>query len=309
MTKWANGKSLAQTQTYERSDDQEQFPAYLYDIAHKNGEWLLTLWNETPSTDNKVASVKASGSVGDARVYENSIEKGSIPGFATYFWFLPQEGVFANLRFQHAASGHSALRSYLKGYLERSSDFVRYDQSKRKEGSDVKITGYAEQNHSEVRDLAPRFSSSVYTKPGQTDMLLNRFADVRRVIHKVTLHLKNTDDLAFWQSAWRRLKGSDRTAQGDDVTVEYDIKTQLTRAEMSSIISTADIDKASWDDVGFELKGEPSPFWLSKSYAREKLDLDVVRQNIEIVDSASLLDELQRRKVHLLKLLSNESRR
>lgn len=306
---WSRRKSLAQTQTFQPADTDSFLPVYLFDIQQIDGESLVTLWNQTPANENAVASVMADGSVGQARVHMNSIVPGSIPGFATYFWFIPDKNVFANVRFQHAISGHLPMRSYMRGFIERSSMHVVYapdGSSSGKGGVDIEILGYRKDTSSQVQnDLAPRFSTSVFTKPGEFDMLLQNAYNITKVRRRTTLQLQTAEDLALWQQMWRRIRGTARPAHSDSVAVEYDIKTTVTEAEVKAIIEqwNSEEDKPTWDDYGFQLKGESQTHWLSRAYARDNFDLDVDRRDAEVVDGESLLKELQRKRPTILKLL------
>ena len=60
---------------------------------------------------------------------------------------------------------------------------------------------------------------------------------------------------------------------------------------------------SKWDDIGFTLKGEQVPRWLSNSLARDQFDLDVKRIDEEIVDATSLLEKLTEKRDLILALL------
>lgn len=309
LVKWSHGKSLSETQTFQSADTDGFLPVYLFDVKQSDGETLLTLWNQVPANENSIASVMANGSVGKAKVHLNELVPGSIPGFATYFWFIPDENLFANVRFQHAVSGHMPMRSYIRGFLERSSSHVVYesnDASNGKGGADLEIAGYRKDLSCPVQNnVTPRFSTSVFTKPGETDMLLQNAHNIIRVRRRTTLQLQSAEDLALWQQLWRRVRGTARPAHSDPVAVEYDIKTAVTEDEVKAIVKqwNSEDDKPTWDDFGFQLKGEQQTHWLSRAYARDSFDLDVDRRDAEVVDGESLLKELQQKRSTILKLL------
>lgn len=60
---------------------------------------------------------------------------------------------------------------------------------------------------------------------------------------------------------------------------------------------------SKWDDIGFTLKGEQVPRWLSNSLARDQYKLDVKRIDDEIVDASSLLEKLTDKRNFILSLL------
>lgn len=298
---WSVGKSLGQTQTFQAPPKSELLPVYLYNIVSDGDDWLIVLWNQIPATNNRVASIQANGMVGGAQVHMNGVASGTIPGFATYFWFVPELNVFASIRFQHAVVGHAGLRAYAKGYIERHTPFVAFKNNP--VTADIEIEGYRKTPSAPIKNLAPRFHSEPFQKPGAHDMLLKNFSRVTKVLRKTTLELQTPEDLALWQSAWRKVRGQPAPAQVDPVSISYEISTALSKQEMLEIIQHASTDVESWDDIGFMLKNEPNPHWLSKSFARDTFDLEVLRLNDEIVDLQALLAELKSRRKSLLSLL------
>ncbi|MFO7127347.1 hypothetical protein P3E14_32305, partial [Pseudomonas aeruginosa] len=55
--------------------------------------------------------------VGNTEVVLKEIPEGGIPGFATYFWFLPERNVFASIKFQHLITGQKPMQEYMESYL------------------------------------------------------------------------------------------------------------------------------------------------------------------------------------------------
>lgn len=298
---WSTGKALGQTQTFQAPPNADQLPVYLYDIASRGSDWLVVLWNQIPATNNRVASVQANGVVGGAQIHMNSVATGTIPGFATYFWFIPSKNVFASIRFQHATVGHAGLRAYTRGYIERHTPFTVYQNNPTT--ADIEIIGYRATASAAVQNLAPRFHSEPFRKPGEHDMLLKNALRITKVLRKTTLELQTPEDLALWQSAWRKIRGRSTPAQVDPVSISYEIGTTLSKTDVQEIIDHASKDTETWDDIGFMLKSDPNPHWLSKSFARDTFDIQVQRVNEEIVDLDALLGELDSQRTRLLDLL------
>ncbi|QPS09650.1 hypothetical protein I6G66_06410 [Delftia acidovorans] len=301
LKSWSTGKSLGQTQTFQAPLNSDQLPVYLYDIASLGSDWLVVLWNQIPATNNRVASVQANGVVGGAQVHMNSVATGTIPGFATYFWFIPSANVFASIRFQHATVGHAGLRAYARGYIERHTPFTAYE--KNPTTADIEIVGYRSSPSAAVRNLAPRFQSEPFRKPGEHDMLLKNYSRITKVLRKTTLELQTPEDLDFWQSAWRKIRGRAIPAQIDPVSISYEISTVLSKKDVQDIIDHSATDTETWDDIGFMLKNDQTPHWLSKSFARDTFDIQVQRVNEEIVNLDELLKELDSQRTRLLDLL------
>lgn len=308
LERWANGKQLAQTQTFQHaalSNGDTALPVYLYNIKRRGDEWLLIVWNEVPATNSQIASVMANGHVGQAQIHMNNVVAGSIPGFATYFWFLPERGIFANIRFQHAAGGHAALQTYLLGYLERFSEHVVFAPEASGSAFDIEIEGYRAIGSDASENLNPRYRSSIYTKPGQHEFLVQNASLITKVLRRTHLELQTGEDLALWQKLWRKVRPTERPATTDPVSLQYEMKASMTPEEVQAIIDASDADTSAsaWDDIGFQLTRESSPRWLNKSYARDKFDLDISRENAEIVNIDSLLDAITQKRDVLLTLL------
>ncbi|EPO6703957.1 hypothetical protein ACUDWF_003147, partial [Pseudomonas aeruginosa] len=100
LHRWSQGKQLAETKTYEPAQDSDLLPVYLMGIEPAADSHLVTMWNQTPSVEGNFAAAMGNSQVGNTEVVLKEIPEGGIPGFATYFWFLPELGVFASIKFQ-----------------------------------------------------------------------------------------------------------------------------------------------------------------------------------------------------------------
>jgi hypothetical protein len=91
----------------------------------------------------------------------------------------------------------------------------------------------------------------------------------------------------------------------NDVRVKYELDHTPDADELEAIIEDwiAEHD-ARWDDVGFQIEGEQSPFWLSHSVAKTKFDLNIQRDNAEIINAESLLEALTENRAEILNLIA-----
>ncbi|WP_230848887.1 hypothetical protein, partial [Achromobacter xylosoxidans] len=140
IARWASGLRLEQTKTYTPIEG-GTLPVYLADVGQSGTTWLITLWNETHGVDEEVPSLMANAGVGQAAVILNKAKAGSIPGFATYFWFIPDLGVFATLRFVRPFTGQTGLQNYISSFLEHFSSFCVRETD---EEGEIKVVGYRE---------------------------------------------------------------------------------------------------------------------------------------------------------------------
>jgi hypothetical protein len=62
---------------------------------------------------------------------------------------------------------------------------------------------------------------------------------------------------------------------------------------------------SKWDDFGVKITGHPDIHWVSHTLARQEFDLDVVRDNDEVVNTISLLDALLGNRAQILAVVSS----
>lgn len=123
---WSAGKLLGDTKLIQ-PDGGDDLPVYLFEIDEKDGCALVTTWNEIPATnDNKVASVAANDKVGKATMHLNDVKAGTIPGFPTFFWLLPNRDLLATLRILVSYPGCLDAVASLDGGVDVGSG--RHDQ-------------------------------------------------------------------------------------------------------------------------------------------------------------------------------------
>lgn len=299
---WGKGKHLVATKTFEPADGEDIHPAYLMDIRSRDNTWLITTWNQTPAHEAGVASVRGTSNVGRAEVVMNSVERGSIPGFATYFWFVPSAHVFASVRFQHLWTGQKSLQKYAESFLSSFSDHVVFGEEEDK----VIVQGYAKNPATDSpEDLYPRFRTALVRKPGARDFIRQNRLRINKVIRKTMLKLDRAEDLSKWQSLIRWMHRQEPNLRPDRVRVQYELSGAVTDQDLDGIFADWDAGHESeWDDYGFMLRGEAGhPHWLSHTLAREKFPLEVVRNNDEVVNAESLLSALLSKRDEILNLI------
>lgn len=301
LQRWSQGKQLAETQTIGQDageGEAEQLPVYLLDVRANRDNWLITLWNQTPAVEGQVASVRRDAVVGRADVVMNDLAPGTIPGFATYFYVVPSINAVAGIRFQHLAFGHLGMRRYLSGFVRQYSRHVVWSEDPGPEGG-LEILGYARAPEDEPLHLSPYFKSAILKQGGERELLVRRARDVRRVVRRSLLQAGRRPDRALWQNLLQRVGLAEPPAAPPAVKLEYEMSVRLEPAEMRELADQWDDEAAEaedWEDIGFILRGEQTPHWLSKSVARLKIDLDIERDSAEIVNPESLLAQLVRHR-------------
>lgn len=297
LQQWSQNKQLTETQTFGAvvaEGEAEQLPVYLLDIRGGRDDWLLTLWNQTPSTRGMVASIPTSAVVGNVDVVMNELAPNTIPGYATYFYFVPSLSAFAAVRFQHMVFGHAGMKHYMSGFVRQFTRHVRWSDAPNAEGA-LEILGYAAAAGDEPQAFTPYFRSEVMKQGGERELLVQRAREVRKIIRKAELNNGRRQDLDLWQRLLRRAGMAEAPEAPAAVRLEYELPARFEPEQMRELQERWDIESADmeeWDDIGFKLQGEQTPYWLSKSVARGTHELDIVRDNDEVVNAQSLLEQL-----------------
>jgi hypothetical protein len=295
---WAfkQGMKLGQTCTFEPTGEQVAYRTFCFDLIKdlQSGTYLLTTWNELPSSQGKMAAVKGLDPVGEAEVNLTEIPDGSIPGYATYFWILPEKEMLATLQFQHSFNGRKHLEMYLKGFLCRyDENFVVTQESAI---DSTNILGYKNGSDSELRtNLYPQFNSLLYRKPGQLDFIRQNWHRVRQVIRKDTIKFSIEENRTLWQQLLKTVGvGSNNFPSDESERFQFTLNYHPSEEDVNEMIRFWENQKqeSKWDDIGFKLEREEDVRWLSHSMAKTEFPLDIIRNNDEIVDTQSLLDQV-----------------
>lgn len=298
---WSAGKKLIETKVSEVEESDTQGNTYLFDIKEKDGTWLVTTWNETPSVEGNVVSVQGDSNVGDATIHMNPIAEGSIPGYATYFWLIPSRRVFASIRFHHPQTAQKPFSAYLEKFLETHGRHVVVGEPN--EESDYPIVGYAEDANDDPAHYYPRFRTELVRNPGQKQFMLDNIDKITKVIRKEVLDLTHTDRLSFWQKMLRQAGLSAPPVLPIKPRISFELPFKPTAADINNLFQEWDDGgENKWDDFGIKLTGDNEIHWVSHTLARKRFDLTIERDNAEIVNSQSLIDALLARKQHILAL-------
>jgi hypothetical protein len=300
-----DGMTLEQTCTYEAGDYKPSYRTFCFDLIREQSSntFLLTTWNELPSSSSKFAAVRGLDPVGGATVNLTDVPKGSIPGYATYFWFIPQRDLIATIQFQHNYNGRENMEVYLRGFLAKFSDHV---VTSSKNGTIV--LGYRKsEGYPCDPSLNPQFKSMLHRRKGQVEHIRNNFEKIRKVIRKEALSFGSDDRVAFWQTVLQRFGVSqpqcpDKESERIKIEMNYSPSEQDLE-EMISFWQTHDEIGEKWDDLGFKMEGETEVRWLSHCLAKSEFNLDIIRDNDEIINSESLLNQLSLNESLILGIL------
>lgn len=308
LAAWSNGAALALTKLFDPLGD--DLPVYLFGMRQVGNDWTFTTWNEIPAHDGKVASVSRRAVVGQAQVHLNAVDADDIPGYATYFWAVPDQNLIASIRFNHAVSGQQGMRSYIERFMALESSHAVQEQN---DGGEARIVGYVENADAPMTKVAPRFRTGAYVKPGQVRYILNNHARVKKVVRRAHLHIVNPAEQTLLQGFVQFLRGGNGNNHAAvDRSAYVELEYTPTQDELRAMIEaeTADLDASAWDDMGFIMHGETSKtYWLGRASASDRLQLDVERDadTGAIVTLESLSAALAANRAAILRILQDNA--
>lgn len=299
-------KPLSETCTYEIAEGDSFLHTYCFDSkVAKNKDVFLVTWNETETLEGAMATVNGTDLAGQAKVRSTSVLPGHIPGYPTYFWFIPSSNAFATLRFsKQRANGHSALKRLISEFLAKCGSHAVY--AKPNAESEIEIIGYRKGPKDKVIDVHPHFESKQKRFPGKLEYLRKNRSKVLKVIRKSTLTSESPDDRSLWQ----KLLGNMGVVTEAGLKGELKVKSELpfipSEQQMEEMIAQWDEDSGSkWIDVGFKLRGEKDIKWLSHTAVKTIVSLDVVRDASGVISTSSIESAISGHRARLLKLLGS----
>ncbi len=302
LRQWGSNKRLAHTKTFDPRPTSGTLPVYLVDVTEANDSWLLTLWNQAQNTEGTIASINGQASVGSAEVTETEVEAGHIPGHASYFWFLPEHGVMASIRFQHPTTGVDPMNQYLHSFIRNFSSFVVLGDLD--ESGQRPVLGYRASENADLHRLSPRFKTKVFVKQGPIDYIASRAQAVRKIKRKAKLQLAIQADRSAFQWLLGNMNLANHQTTQQEAKIHFEVAVDgLSVEEVNEMVEQWYGDDSDDSDVGFALQGDSKEYWLGRAYARDTLTLDLVRNDAELVQPQSLLNELARHKRHILGLM------
>ncbi|BBO72699.1 hypothetical protein DSCW_01160 [Desulfosarcina widdelii] len=295
---------LGETCTYKVEEGESVYHTYCFDLVKGNptNDFLLTTWNEVPSVNGQIAAVNATEHVGAATVNLSEIAEGHIPGYATYFWIIPERKIFATICFHNALNGHQNFKKYMKEYIAKFTSYVVAEEDE----DQTNIIGYAQNPGEQAQNYLPSFNSRLFRLPSKLEYLRNNHQFIKKIIRKNKLNPDVQENLSFWEWMLRNIGIADPEPLENEIRIRYEFNRTPSIEELNTIIHQYYEDHDSkWDDVGFHLEGEDAPIWLSHSVAKNKFDLDIEKDNAEIINANSLLAAICQNRQNILNLVNN----
>ncbi|EJO2021566.1 hypothetical protein RQY88_004272 [Vibrio vulnificus] len=313
---WANepGRLVLNTCSYEVGEDfdQEFLETYLVsaNMHRETGDYLFCFWNRTHATGDSVYALDANAqltNVSEQTFHQGRLPESSIPGYATYFWFVPSKSVMATITFGNPRSGMNAFSYWLENFFRTESRYATFDDNDQ-------FTGYHGADGTIYNDLEPRFIKQLYRNPSKRQLILSNCQHIRGIIRRINLERGQVADKGLFDSLKNRVGISTETEIHDhDVSLKYEFTYTPTESEVQEMFSTYETSasRSNWEDVGFLFPdnngfGAQKVEWLSKSFAKIKIVVDIDWVLVgQLVKGDALLQTLNTQRGGLLNLLED----
>ncbi|WP_323907519.1 hypothetical protein [Aeromonas caviae] len=278
-------------------------PSYLLNMVpskNKNGDWFVILWNEVENRKGKILYANAQASSEKNQVKKVSGGKDAIPGFPTFFWFLPELNTIACVSPSDTHNlGLAQFRAFMLQFISFFSDSV----IKNPNNPDVRI-GYSSlvkpAKGPDLRlpdnTLIAACSMSPYPKPGYYNEIKSKASKIKAVVKVISAKSITSRDKyreGLYQVA-SLFFGIDHGENKIDQRIRKSIK-----LELPVNLTVKDIDDAiekyeshNYDklyDVGYKMDGEQKLYHLSGGKIVEELDLNVPNSFSDSVPDAEVM--------------------
>lgn len=305
LSRWGDGQYLEDTKTFDPEENSDIFPVYLADIATLDGDWLVAMWNEVPESEGGIAAVTGRSHVGSPTVEITEKKQGTIPGFATYFWFIPERDVLATIRLQRPFTGQQAMQLYMDNFIRYYCSHVVHNVDT--SGSDdISPVGYVRRPGDEPLSLHAKFRTQLCRLPSEIDQLARSAPDIYKVSKKETINLLTTVQRTRWESLGNIFNLPSLSLDNrKKARLEY--TTDISMTDEDVLAAYADWESSNGPengtDIGFKLRGTSNFVWFSGSIARDEIDVELSNTTPEFYDPAVLLQSLRRHRARLIGML------
>ena len=300
---WLNGKNISQTNTFTNSDQESAvLQVYCPELLNNTAKssFLLHLWNEIPNDGNTVQSLNGDKPVGSVNVESANVPDGGIPGFPTYFWFLPEQRLFACVRINESLQiGRGDMEKYIIGFMKKYSKYVRLIKSE--DNPETKHILFAENEDANPRYLYPKFNSRLSKHKTKIQELRQKCSKIMKIIKKETISLNDTQKRKRFNLFKSFLSLAPSPKSEKEVKYRYELNTTLTTKELNNIINSYDYRNYKKEDIAFCFDSNKK-IWLSQTVCKieDKLDIEFNKQTPSL---QSLFDALEQQRDSYLSLI------
>jgi hypothetical protein len=302
MMNWfTNVDKLVNTCPIGRNTASGNYGVFLNDmIKTQHDDFIVVLWNELENHGGNVMGMSESATPGDVNVTESSFgKKNIIPGYPSYFWFIPEYECVIQVVIKGLAPGRSKLKDFMEGYLGNKSKYCVLD-------SDDRIIGFS-QNGKDEPNAAHRFPQFVPVRIAKIDVLDDILANrpkITRVIKKEKLSFKVARQKDIIEKFFSGLGTDGRQSSIEDRVVTHSLEYAPSTREIKAMYQRF-LNKKQGDNllnVGFRLSSGKT-LYFAKEYQDVETEINLSKTKNQIISAAELEAVLIKRRTDLLKVL------
>lgn len=306
LNSWAgDGRELINTVTYKADSDNDLKNTYFCNW-HKNnlnGDSILILWNEVPNDKGVIYGMNSMEKPGKTSMLTTGFNKEStIPGFPSYFWFIPEKKVFSTIKFEHSIQGKNNLDHYLNGFLVNKSPYRVVDEEEA-------IIGYSldgkQSTHS--AKIYPKFLAIAKKQEELKDELLANRPKIRKIIKREELTYALADDRKVLERVFSKLLSNPPTFTKVR-SITHELQFEPTESELLQIIDNyAELGPTnSIQNVGF-IYSDGKRVMLNGIGVTLTVEINATRKDNHIITPQSLLNAITSQRHNLLKPLGQSA--
>ena len=302
LASWArDGREFVNTSTYQADPDNDLQNTYFCDW-HKNelnGDSLLVLWNEVPNDNGVIYGMSPMEQPGSTAMLTTGFGNvPAIPGFPSYFWFVPEENVFASIKFGHSIQGKSHLDSYLNGFLANKSPYRVLDH-------DDKVIGYSANGEPSTNSASTHskfYAIGRKQEELETELLTN-IHKIRKIVKRESLEYTVEDDRRTLERVFSGLLGNTPTFI-QPRSISHELQFEPSVQQLQQIINNyAQLNTASSiRNVGF-VYNNGKRIMLSGVSVAFTAELNARREDNQIITPQALLSAITAQRQDLLRPL------
>jgi hypothetical protein len=303
LKNWAGGfDKLVNTTTYELDPNNPDilntyFCNWTRNTATKDS--LLILWNEVKNDNGAIYGLNPNKAPGSTEMLKTGFGKTpAIPGFPSYFWFIPERNVFATVTFSHSMQGKGQLDRYLNGFLSNKSPY-------RVINDEGEVIGYSEKGKPTANSpqVMPKFWAVSRKRDELSDELITNLGNIRKLIKREVLNYSVEDDRKYVERLFSKLLKNNPSYVGKGM-ITHELDYRPSEDELKSIIKNYDdlAVTSSIRNVGFVYK-DGKRVMLNGINVATTREIKVSRKDNQIVPAEKLLAALVVKRTDLLRVL------
>ncbi|BDO04243.1 hypothetical protein [Klebsiella quasipneumoniae] len=126
----------------------------------------------------------------------NPIRERTIPGFATYFWFIADRNLMATVKLHNKVTAQATLQKYIQCFLKQSSEHAKAEVIELEDGShELKVTGYmldVNDAQEERKHYYPRFNANLIKNPGKHEEIRQKANFILKMLVMIGCYFSGT---------------------------------------------------------------------------------------------------------------------